>query len=722
MKKTLLLTAAIACTLNTFSQRALPKGVVEHKVDRAAELAAREQAALNETRPANMMLGSGQLPAQAARPASPPSSYNWSLLCGSMNCYGMIGSNQRALQYIPALDAISFIHRKSDFYAETPSLPSTAKSGVIVAEISTNWGTTWDSTCIYSNGTDWGRYPQGSIYNPSGNTSIANAYVVGSGPTVGASSFSGSWYASKSLTSYNTTASTAPGAQQFFQFTAPPYPAGMNRHGWPRNGFSVTNDGVAHALGYLANDPAGNSTTRGYAVITGTFNGATFDWKMDSIIPDAVMKSDGFSKQLTEGQMVWNQAGTIGYVVGIGALNGSTKANRSYQPIIYKKDLTASPNATWTLVNQLDFNTTFTTIPYHLPGHAVRFPVVTGDTTAIPFTNDFDITIDGNNNLHIGIVFMSGFSDHPDSLQYYSTYTSIINAGESYRWQHLPGERPYIYDFIGNGITPWKMQVIDSISSESPGSVTGRGGYNENPWDPSGTGGAKMEIESRLNMGHTPDGQYVSFSWAESDSLFTNGALKFNTLPDVKVRLMALNSGTNTYVMDMGTDLNVTASDNNVRSRATFHYMSPVTGAATIYTSVTSSYTVDVRIPFTVTNSNPYSQLTNNATWFGNNLCSFKFSQPSTVGIDELGGQLSTSVLYPNPAKNNAVFAFNLEQSAEVDVVMMNTVGQVVRKYQAHAGVGSNSMNLDLVGLSSGIYMVNVKAGSSNTTKKLIIE
>jgi hypothetical protein len=472
----------------------------------------------------------------------------------------------------------------------------------------------------------------------------------------------------------------------------------------------------------LGNDLQGTTTMRGYAVLTGTFNGSAFDWRMDSIIPNAIMKSDGISKHLSEGQMVWNSAGTIGYVVGIGVMNGATLANRSYQPIIYKLDKSVSASASWSLVTQLDFNTTFTAIPYHLPGHPVRYPVVTGDTTAIPFTNDFDITIDANNNLHVGIVFMSGYSDHPDSLQFYSTYVSLINAGESYRWQHLPGQRPYIYDFIGNGTSPWKMLTIDSISSEGPSSQTGKAGYNDNPWDNTGTNGAKMEIDSRLQMGRTPDGQYVSFSWAESDSLFTNGQLKYNTLPDVKARLLALTSGTGTYVMDAGPDLNVTGSDNNVRTRATFHYMSPITGAATVYTSVTGFYTVDVKVPFTVTNSNPYSQLTNNATWFGNTNCSFKFKQPSTVGISELASQLSESVLYPNPAKTSVVFACNLEQSAAVEVTIVNTVGQVMRSYKAQASVGENKMNLDLAGLSAGIYMVNVKAGAANTTKKLIIE
>lgn len=721
MKKILLLSAVVVSGFCGYSQHRVSAQTVLRKVDRTAELAALNAAAVNESKQVSQLYGSGEMLPISQKP-SPPSSYNWSLLCGSMNAYGMLGSNQKPLQYHPQLNAVSFIHRKSDFYTEVPALPSTAKAGVILAEISTDWGGTWDSTNIYSNATDWGRYPQGAIYNPTGNTTLSNAYVVGSGPTVGSASFSGNWYASKKLNTFDATASAVPGAQQFFTFTGGTYPADMNRHAWPRNGFSITNDGVAHALGVLGNDLTNTTTMRGYAVITGTFNGSTFDWKMDSIIPNCILKADGVSKHLQEGQMIWNPAGTIGYVVGIGVKAGATLANRSYQPIIYKMDKNQGASATWTLVNQLDFNTTYTTISQHLPGRPVTYPTVTGDTTAVPFTNDFDLAIDANNNLHIGIVFMCGYSDHPDSLQYYTSFGSAINAGESYKWQHLPGDRPYIYDFIGNGTATWNLVTVDSISSEGPGFATGQSGYNDNPWDPSGPNGQKLSVDSRLQMGRTLDGQYICFSWGESDSAYTNAQLKYNTLPDIKARLMALSSGTNTYVMDAGPDLNVSGNDNNVRSRAVLHYMAPVTSNATVFPSVTSTYTVDVRMPFTVTSSNPYSQLTNNATWFGNNLMSFKFSQPSTVGLAKNSLLQASSALYPNPAQSHAVLAFALNEAAGIKVEVLSAIGAVVKQIDINATAGENKIAIDLNGIASGIYFVNVSSANQSFSKKLIIE
>jgi hypothetical protein len=102
--------------------------------------------------------------------------------------------------------------------------------------------------------THWGRYPQGAIYSPPNNTSIANSYIVGSGPTVSGSAFTGNWYASKQLNSFNNVASTAPGAQQFLAFGLSTYPPNLKEHGWSRVGFTSTDDGKVRSLAIVEGD------------------------------------------------------------------------------------------------------------------------------------------------------------------------------------------------------------------------------------------------------------------------------------------------------------------------------------------------------------------------------------------------------------------------------------------------------------------------------------
>ena len=55
-------------------------------------------------------------------------------------------------------------------------------------------------------------------------------------------------------------------------------------------------------------------------------------------------------------------------------------------------------------------------------------------------------------------------------------------------------------------------------------------------------------------------------------------------------------------------------------------------------------------------------------------------------------------------------------------VTVLNTVGQVVKTTEAQGQIGTNSIGLDLSGLASGIYLVNIKADNASATKKLIIE
>lgn len=278
-------------------------------------------------------------------------SISWQLLCGSMNVYGQLVSQSRPLQYNDNVDAISVIHRKSTTYTASPIGDS--NPGTIVAEISSDWGVSWDSTCLYAN-VEAGRYPQGAIYAGPGNSDIANAYVVGSGPTVSNNAFTGNWFASKKLAApgsplYNNIGDVTPGAQQFIAFT----PTNIANISWTRYGFSSTDDGVVRAIALIEDDPTTLGAMRGVAVVKGTFNAGTFTWTTDTLIPPVVIDGVGDKQTFSAPQMAWNESGTVGYVVIPGVLNTATGSNRGFQHIIYK---TTNSGASWALVNGVDYN------------------------------------------------------------------------------------------------------------------------------------------------------------------------------------------------------------------------------------------------------------------------------------------------------------------------------------------------------------------------------
>ncbi len=717
MKKQLLVGSALLAAVGAFSQngRVKPKiasiGSMGQKI--AATFAVEPQGSTGVA--LKQAMGPIQNPneAQESNAALPPSTINWKLLCGVSNIYGLLVSQSRPLQYNDNVNAVSFVHRRSATYNPTPSIPAGALSGVITAEISTNWGVSFDSTCLWSDATNWGRYPQGAIYSGVGNTNIANAYIVGSGPTVAGSNFSGDWYASKQLNAFNTTASSTPNAQQFLSFSLASYPANQGPHGWSRMGFSSTDDGVVRSLALIQDDQTGLSTMRGMSVVKGVFNAGVFSWTTDSLIPNTIVESDGSKVIFTNPQMAWNESGTVGYVVALGAAAGATNSNKGYQPIVYK---TTNSGTSWTQVPGIDFNA-----PAMAPLLDHIATLNTNTNVAVPFfQTDFDIVVDGNNKLHIGSLFNTTASSHNDSLAYYGQYTLSVNPGEDYKWGHTPGNRPYLYDFIGDGTGPWTAITVDSMSSEGPSAQTGYPGFNDNPWDATGSGEPLKtdDISARIQMGRTPDGQFITYTWVESDTNFTNGGRKWNNLPNIKARAYSVGSG-----LVSTNEINVTkvaagtgTANANVANRATLHYMSPTTGSATV-----SGLNVDIYTPLTVTNSNPYAQLTNNTTWYQQGKLSYSFA--AITGLENnTKNSASNSMIYPNPASNNATLAIDLKENTSVELTVLNTVGQVVKTSKAAGQVGANNINIDLAGLSTGVYMVNVKVGNATSTKKLVVQ
>ena len=711
MKKQLLIGASLLITIASNSQTKFqPTG----KIDYAEKMLKKEQFLMRAepTSSQNALITHSNDESSASQSANNAQPINtWGVIGGSQNIYGLLVSEQKPLQYNDNLNAVSFIHRKSASYVASPAPAATAASGVMLAEISNDWGVSWDSTCFWSNNTNWARYPQGAIYNaPATNTSnaMSSAYIVGSGPcTSAASSWVGNWYASKQLggLNYNNAPSTAVGAQQFM--TTVPSNTAVGKHSFSRISFSSTDDGKVRSIGAINTDDAGTTFAtlgrKGAAVVKGTFNSGVFSWTSDSIICAAAVRTDGGKSMDGQPQMAWNESGTVGYVVFIGAASGATLSNKGWQPIVYK---TTNSGASWALIGGIDFNSpSMTQILDRIPS------INTSTNITIPFFSGGEgmgLTVDFNNKLHIVSTLVGSYSNDIDSITYSYSFST-----EKYSWGHEPGNRPYVYDFIGDGTAPWTYITVDSLSSEGPGSASGDPGYDENPWD--ADAGTKVTSDSRIQAGRTPDGKYIIYSWAESDTNFTNNAKKWNSLPNLHVRCLDVTTGSLS-----ATEPIISTTSPGVSSRAMFHYMSSTSGSAAV-----SSNSINITMPFTVSNSLPYSQLTNNKHWYISSVLKFKVpgSGSGSVSLLNNGSENSSnSVIFPNPAKNNTSLLLELNENTSVDLVILNTMGQVLKSMKIQGQIGENNVNLDLNGMSAGIYIVNVKVGNSLSTKKLIIE
>jgi hypothetical protein len=709
MKKQLLAGSALLFAISAFSQNSRMKisSVEEMKALRSAnaELMDKwEEKASNA--PATQQQGP-VLPASEMRSSS--SALTWSPFTGSRNIYGVLVSTSKPLQYDDQLNTIAFVHRASKTYSPIPypSPDPGATSGAIVAQISSNWGNTWDSTCIWNDNTNWARYPQGGIYNPPGNTSVANAYVVGTGPvTTAGSGWAGNFFASKKLDTFDAVASTAPNAQQFISNSGS---SSLGKVDFARLDFTSTDDGIVRSLGLILSG-SGTGSFQGVKICKGTFNSGVFNWTGDSLSPAATVDGNGDFDAWGRAHMAWNESGTTGYVVFVGARQGGTGNNTEFQPIVYK---TSNSGNSWSLMSGINFNDTtkFSKVLKNL------IPPQEDPSMRLPFfweLEGIDCTVDQNDRLHIVSTVISGASTQTAGLAF--SFSSTVDGQSGYRFDHdsLP---PIIYDFYETQ-TGWDVAIVDTMTSERTGGATTHPGYNENPWDADpGNSGNKVDVDARIQVSRTADGKFIVYTWAESNPQFTTGGKRWNQLPNIKTRVMWVDSN---KVLPYKGDLTSTANQ-GVKNKA--HFLNTSTKCA-LTASNTANGTFTISMPIKVTNSTPLAQLLPNTHWYVTAPIEFQIASMVTVtnSVNEHKiSNLNTS-LYPNPAQNSANLSLDLNADSKITINIMNAVGQTVKSINAEGHIGSNTVSLDMSGLSEGLYLINVKAGNASVTQKLILK
>ena len=737
MKKQLLLSGALLLSMGAFSQKQTQlfkdAKVVEDKHFQNAFSKANMD--LNPTSTANKAIGPvNQVVSEqnvSSNSSSAPILNNvWYRLSGSGNVYGFLVSASKPLNYQRILGCVSFVQRKSATYVVSPAGDSNVGSIVTYwgkNDASTNSLASWDSTLIYADATNQGRYPVGGIWNTlpgNANTDPNKAIAVGMGPVTTGSGWVGSWYASKSLSlTPKNAADPAPGAEQFFAnaspFNTPTSPA-MKKHDFPRYGFNVTDNGVFVA-GQIQNDI--NATTnapyglRGAAIVKGTFNSGVMVWTMDSLIPPTELRGDG-SKLVGEPYLKFTPNGQIGYAMFIGVRAGTPvgSSNRGQQPIVYK---TTNGGTAWSLVNGIDFNAVTPAITQIK--NTMR--TVGGVAPAIEapwfWSEGIDMTIDAQNKLHIIATAIGHASSHVDSMNYLSTWT--IGGDPGFHWPHVNTARPLIVDYYGDGSGAWNTLIIDSLDTEGPSATSGEGGFPVNPWgDP--TANNSYSSDSRLQITRSYDGEFLAYSWAETDTSITTSSGKWNEFPNIKVR------GFRTCDGSLSTEaggFNVTGAAGvlaAVKDKAYFHYMSSEMKAG-----ASSATSATFAIPFTVS-SNPlteginpvsnYFAMTHIGMTFPTGTCGASL----TTGIASAKTDASESSLFPNPTENNFNVRLNLSTANDIAVSVFNALGQKVSETKVNGTIGENTVSMDMNNATAGVYFVKIKVGKTESTKKLVVQ
>jgi len=92
------------------------------------------------------------------------------------------------------------------------------------------------------------------------------------------------------------------------------------------------------------------------------------------------------------------------------------------------------------------------------------------------------------------------------------------------------------------------------------------------------------------------------------------------------------------------------------------------------------------------------------------------------VGIKETVKNTSRVELYPNPGTDFTTITLESSNDQAGQLKVFSSIGSVVYEKQILSLEGKHSFDLNLQNLSAGVYFVQLKEGSTSTTKKLVVQ
>ncbi|MDQ3110082.1 MAG: T9SS type A sorting domain-containing protein [Bacteroidota bacterium] len=661
MKKGLLLTLSVVGGLGLFAQA--PKVAGAKKADLTNSKASAADAGQFN------FYASASASQRNGNPAPTPATTG-TYFTSSYNAFTLLVSSSHCLTANQDLNAVMFTHRISQDWPADPNV----NSGYVEYSWTNNYGTSWDSS-YFADQTNLGnkrfRYPSGAIINPAGNTNIANAWNVASGPyTDGATSSPWKGY-------YNNYQQMMNGATSNTGVYTTGQP-GVFPNDFPRISITSYEDSSAWVSGGLYAD-AGAATAAAQGYRGATLMKAKMDntglitWSFDSIHPTFHQDGAGINDCFTQALTGFNADGSIGYCVFFGVDAAQTTSTmRSFLPIVYK---TTNSGGSWTLQPMNDF-TTIAAIANRL--------IPASDGQLKPWFNQSegaDVVVDANDQLHIICVVGSGSSNHDDSLGYTWNLTG----------QNGTTAMNYMYD-VHTTTSGWDAWLIDSLMcGPSTTSSIFFDGTNSN---------TIYATDARLQVSHTTDRTKLFYTWVDSDPTALSGE---NALPDLFGKGVDINNGMATARKQF------TFSQDFY-----FHYSSNV--------ALVSGSTYKIAATNSIDRNGSHDVATTFDHYFFNG-ATFDSNEFNTwIGISNPNAEVVSFNAYPNPATDAVNVSLNMVNNGKVSITLLNSIGQQVLVENRELASGSNTILLNTSALPSGIYLVVVTTPSGNVTSKIVIE
>ena len=105
---------------------------------------------------------------------------------------------------------------------------------------------------------------------------------------------------------------------------------------------------------------------------------------------------------------------------------------------------------------------------------------------------------------------------------------------------------------------------------------------------------------------------------------------------------------------------------------------------------------------------------------FDSDAFSYNLDGQNTIGL--LEENVSEIRMFPNPATDMVNISIELNDASNTSVSVINMVGQVVISNDFGMLNGSNRLELNVSSLPAGMYIVEINAGASSQTERLIVK
>ncbi len=594
----------------------------------------------------------------------------------SGNAYGLYNQSRTYLWFDPRINSVTFTHRA---IVE----PDTYGAARIAYDVSWNGGVngSWTKNVLVYEPLGpapagqlyplaSGRYPQGAIFNPDGNTDPDNAYYTYFIPTIDYSnSCDGTWggvaHGVNGLTNCyppSPTQTNWSSDSEYQNEVGSAYFVTLNGHSW----FVDQNVTVCEGTGSV--------TDGNLQIWHGQWDAEEGDIVYERELLEVMSEGDA----VNDVKVAFGPDNLTGYICIMTPSDGDPQESNNYHPVLIK---TTDGGQTWE-------------DPVHvLLGGYDGIDAIKGEgfipDTSLLNTEDY----------------AEGFDR--DTVWYYMGWASGL-AVDAYGNPHMTG---LVILAAPGGIYgyPEYWATFHIFSEDGGETFDAKLLYRNKTWQ--GDVGVTNTIgeNNRPYIASDVTGKYLFFSCIDTDW----ESLEDNTNPDIFVCSYDVDKKEYTDMVNMtvGTQAWVAAFDGTMS-----HWVpSEVDGNVT---------TCEVPFVYQELGKNDLGQLDAGLQvqfWY---IKGWEYEFIAPIGMDEPAPSLtSVTQNYPNPFSETSEVFVTLQESRTLSMEVYNMMGQkVYSQDQGSVNAGKYRMTIDARNLESGVYFYTVKAGDEKITKKMIVE